>query len=352
VEKPAQALMLGSRLVGICDVKDGEGPQYPFDCRPLNCQTTPTARRSTHERRPVPEPPLRDPAEAIGVQDSVMLCLSGTGLGRETPAQIERYAMALNCGNPCKIPAPAHSRNGSRFFHREMRTGGTRGEKFWFETRAKPSRLRDFHVALSASRKTRNLAVLRPPVLPSSRPPCEKSGPVGAWPCRVAVSRVTSPYVPEGDLFRVVLSCIALVAGLHTVWSGAIWLVPGLLTLIALGRFRFGADQARDSAQLSGARAAALFVRVDRPEMQQYFVESNSSGRPFSREQRSLVYRRAKNVTDTLPFGTEEDVYAIGYEWMNHSLCRSSRRTKRRACASAGRVRANRMTPRCSTCPP
>ena len=58
-----------------------------------------------------------------------------------------------------------------------------------------------------------------------------------------------------------------------------------------------------------------------RPEMQQYFVESNSSGRPFSRELRSLVYRRAKNVTDTIPFGTEIDVYAIGYQWMNHSLC-------------------------------
>ncbi len=57
-----------------------------------------------------------------------------------------------------------------------------------------------------------------------------------------------------------------------------------------------------------------------RPELQQYFVESNSSGRPFSRDLRSLVYQRAKNVTDTVPFGTEKDVYAIGYEWINHSL--------------------------------
>jgi glutamate synthase domain-containing protein 2 len=56
------------------------------------------------------------------------------------------------------------------------------------------------------------------------------------------------------------------------------------------------------------------------PELRQYFVESNSSGRPFSRELRSLVYRRAKNVTDTLPFGTEQDVSEVGYEWMNHSL--------------------------------
>jgi glutamate synthase domain-containing protein 2 len=57
-----------------------------------------------------------------------------------------------------------------------------------------------------------------------------------------------------------------------------------------------------------------------RPELHQYFVESNASGRPFSRELRSLVYQRAKNETDTLPFGTEKDVYAVGYEWMNHSL--------------------------------
>jgi hypothetical protein len=106
-DKPTQALMVGSRLVGICDVREGEAPQYPFDCRPLSCQADPDC------------PPLHgmkdgqclngrcsDPAEAIGVQDSVMLCLAGTGLGRETPAQIERYALGLNCGSPCKIPAP------------------------------------------------------------------------------------------------------------------------------------------------------------------------------------------------------------------------------------------------------
>ncbi|MCA9629527.1 MAG: FMN-binding glutamate synthase family protein [Myxococcales bacterium] len=57
-----------------------------------------------------------------------------------------------------------------------------------------------------------------------------------------------------------------------------------------------------------------------RPEINQYFIESNTDGTPFSREQRSLVYQRAKNTTDTLPFGTQRDVYAEGYEWINHSL--------------------------------
>ncbi len=57
-----------------------------------------------------------------------------------------------------------------------------------------------------------------------------------------------------------------------------------------------------------------------RPEINQYFVESNSSGRPFSREERSVIYQRAKNVRDTIPFGTQKDLYQTGYEWVNHSM--------------------------------
>jgi glutamate synthase domain-containing protein 2 len=61
-------------------------------------------------------------------------------------------------------------------------------------------------------------------------------------------------------------------------------------------------------------------MEMVRPEINQYFVESNTDGAPFSREERSLVYQRAKGELDTLPFGTQRDVYAVGYEWMNHSL--------------------------------
>ncbi len=62
-----------------------------------------------------------------------------------------------------------------------------------------------------------------------------------------------------------------------------------------------------------------LFEAV-RPELNQYFVESDIDGRPFSREMRSLVYQRAKRELDTVPFGTKGDVYEVGYEWLNHSL--------------------------------
>jgi len=62
-----------------------------------------------------------------------------------------------------------------------------------------------------------------------------------------------------------------------------------------------------------------LFESI-RPEIQQYFVESNINGRPINREFRALIYQRAKNVRDTRPFGTQFDVYRAGYEWMDHSM--------------------------------
>jgi glutamate synthase domain-containing protein 2 len=57
-----------------------------------------------------------------------------------------------------------------------------------------------------------------------------------------------------------------------------------------------------------------------RPEMRQYFIESDSEAAPFSRAQRSLVYQRAKGEPDNRPFGTQLDVTAAGYEWINHSM--------------------------------
>ena len=57
-----------------------------------------------------------------------------------------------------------------------------------------------------------------------------------------------------------------------------------------------------------------------RPEMRQYFFESETDGLPFSRNQRAVVYQRAKTQLDKRPFGTQLDVYAQGYEWLRHSI--------------------------------
>lgn len=57
-----------------------------------------------------------------------------------------------------------------------------------------------------------------------------------------------------------------------------------------------------------------------RPEVRQYFFESDTNGSPFNRDQRTLVYERAKNLHAEQPFGTELDIYAPGYEFFVHSL--------------------------------
>jgi len=56
------------------------------------------------------------------------------------------------------------------------------------------------------------------------------------------------------------------------------------------------------------------------PEIQQYFIERTTDGKPFSRNHRALVYRRAKNVNDTHPFGTQMEITGENYEAIRHSM--------------------------------
>src|SRR5690554_2965354 len=56
------------------------------------------------------------------------------------------------------------------------------------------------------------------------------------------------------------------------------------------------------------------------PEIRQYFIQSDNDEQPFSRDQRTLIYQRAKNVLDKRPFGSQLKMYEDGFEWINHSL--------------------------------
>lgn len=56
------------------------------------------------------------------------------------------------------------------------------------------------------------------------------------------------------------------------------------------------------------------------PEIQQYFIESNTDGRPFNRNLRSLAYRRSKSLNDTHPFGTQKDLNDEHYIALRHSI--------------------------------
>ncbi len=56
------------------------------------------------------------------------------------------------------------------------------------------------------------------------------------------------------------------------------------------------------------------------PEIQQYFIERSTDGKPFSRNERSLVYQRAKNIDSTTPFGTQLNINTATYEGIKHSI--------------------------------
>ncbi len=56
------------------------------------------------------------------------------------------------------------------------------------------------------------------------------------------------------------------------------------------------------------------------PEIQQYFIERNTDGKPFSRNERSLVYQRAKNLSATTAFGTQLHLNQPDYEGIKHSI--------------------------------
>ena len=113
---------------------------------------------------------------------------------------------------------------------------------------------------------------------------------------------------------------VAAVASLSAVWPATLWSMVILGPLLALGFY--------DALQPTHAILrnypiighGRYLLESLRPEFHQYFVEPNTGGKPFSREERSAVYQRAKNVRDTVPFGTQRDVYATGYEYIAHSL--------------------------------
>ena len=105
--KTALALTSTGRLVGICDAQPGHAPEGPSDCRPLVCQTDadcPPAHGLKNGQ--CLNALCTDPAQPLAPADSIMLCLAGSGLGNEQARQVERYALGLNCGTPCKVPAP------------------------------------------------------------------------------------------------------------------------------------------------------------------------------------------------------------------------------------------------------
>ena len=118
----------------------------------------------------------------------------------------------------------------------------------------------------------------------------------------------------------IVLVTLLVVAGSSVLWPGVLWSLVVIGPLIVLGVTDMTQTRQAVRRNFPVIGHGRYLLEKIRPEINQYFVESNSDGKPFSRSDRSVVYQRAKGELDTLPFGTQRDVYAPGYEWINHSL--------------------------------
>lgn len=98
------------------------------------------------------------------------------------------------------------------------------------------------------------------------------------------------------------------------------WLLIVLIPYILVGLYdmHFAAHNVlRNYPVIGHMRYAMEFIS---PEIQQYFIETNESGRPYNRQQRNLVYSRANKGLDTQPFGTQWDLLSVGYQRASHSL--------------------------------
>ncbi|MBI4063286.1 MAG: FMN-binding glutamate synthase family protein [Elusimicrobia bacterium] len=56
------------------------------------------------------------------------------------------------------------------------------------------------------------------------------------------------------------------------------------------------------------------------PELRQYIVAGNREEAPFNRSERDWIYRSARGQNNYFGFGTDDQIYAIGYPIIKHSM--------------------------------
>ena len=98
----------------------------------------------------------------------------------------------------------------------------------------------------------------------------------------------------------------------------SLWLITSLLSLLGLYDLLQNQHSILKNYPIMG-HFRFLFEEF-RPEIRQYFIESDDDALPFSRMQRSLVYQRSKNENSDKPFGSIIDVYEQDYRFMTHSI--------------------------------
>ena len=112
-----------------------------------------------------------------------------------------------------------------------------------------------------------------------------------------------------------VLSALGILLSSHMIWPTVVF---GFFAVLGCRDYFKSTHPVRANYPLMG-RLRYLLESI-RPELRQYFWESDTDETPYSRNQRAMVYQRAKNNQAKRSFGTEKAVYEEDFNWLNHSV--------------------------------
>jgi len=127
--------------------------------------------------------------------------------------------------------------------------------------------------------------------------------------------------IPASGLVILILvlgSALAVKAG-YTGSGNWYWVLILTLPLLLLAIVNIGQKKHAILRNFPLIGYLRYFFESIRPEIRQYFFESDLDGKPFNRRQRSIVYQRAKNERQTVAFGMQADPNSRGFEWVAHS---------------------------------
>jgi glutamate synthase (ferredoxin) len=103
--------------------------------------------------------------------------------------------------------------------------------------------------------------------------------------------------------------------------SGAGWFgiitVASLIALAIRDRF-FSKDNIIRNFPVIG-HLRYLLIEIG-PELRQYIVANNREEEPFNREERQWIYHSAKGENNLFGFGTDDQIYGIGYPIIKHAV--------------------------------
>lgn len=116
------------------------------------------------------------------------------------------------------------------------------------------------------------------------------------------------------------ITIIAIIIGVALIYTPILWLFILVGPLVVMGVLDMSQKRQTIRRNFPVLGRFRYLLESIRPEIMQYFVETDTEGRPINRILRSLVYRRAKGENDTEPFGTQLNIYHSGYEWLEHSM--------------------------------